>query len=148
LLLLVSVIHTSVSCFSSSLLLLLHFCTLSLHDALPISISNGAQALWGAMKAVWDGIMAVIKPVVDWLQTWVWPVIEMVLALIKLGFETWRDAIKAAWGFVKNNVIAPVVSWFQNTAWPLIRTVIEAIKLGFNVMRDALKAAWQFVKDR
>ena len=109
--------------------------------------SNGAQALWGAMKAVWDGIMAVIKPVVDWLQTWVWPVIEMVIALIKIGFNALRDALQAAWNFIRDSVIKPVVSWFQNTAWPLIRTVIEAIKLGFNVMRDALKAAWQFVKN-
>src|SRR5690606_24843835 len=83
----------------------------------------------------------------SWFRTWVWPVLEMVIKLIQLGFDAMKKALQAAWNFIRDNVIKPVISWFQNTAWPTIRTVIDAIKLGFDVMRDALKKAWQFVKD-
>lgn len=110
-------------------------------------IAGSAQWLWGVFVSVWDGIKGAVAAVVGWFQTWVWPVLEMVIRLIQLGFDGMKSALRAAWNFVRDSVIKPVVSWFQNTAWPLIRTVIDAIKLGFDAMRDALKAAWQFVKD-
>lgn len=110
-------------------------------------IAGSAKWLWGVFVAVWNGIKGAVQAVVSWFRTWVWPVLEMVIALIKIGFNALRDALHTAWMYIRDNVIKPVVSWFQNTAWPLMRTVIEAIKLGFNVMRDALKAAWQFVKN-
>ena len=110
-------------------------------------IAGSAKWLWGVFVSVWNGIKGAVAAVVGWFRTWVWPVLEMVIKLIQIGFNALRDALQAAWNFIRDSVIKPVVSWFQNTAWPLIRTVIEAIKLGFNVMRDVLKAAWQFVKD-
>ncbi|MGP5098401.1 tape measure protein [Brachybacterium alimentarium] len=111
------------------------------------AIGAGVGALRGWVKAAWDGIMAAVKPIVSWFKTWVWPIIEMVIALIKLGFEGMKLSLSLAWRFVKDRVINPVVNWFKNTAWPLIKIAIDAIKLGFNVMRDSLKAAWQFVKN-
>ena len=110
-------------------------------------IAGSAKWLWGVFVSVWNGIKGAVQAVVSWFRTWVWPVLEMVIKLIQIGFNALRDALHTAWMYIRDSVIKPVVSWFQNTAWPLIRTVIEAIKLGFNVMRDALKAAWQFVKD-
>ena len=110
-------------------------------------IAGSAKWLWGVFVSVWNGIKGAVQAVVSWFRTWVWPVLEMVIKLIQIGFNALRDALQTAWMYIRDSVIKPVVSWFQNTAWPLIRTVIEAIKLGFNVMRDALKAAWQFVKD-
>lgn len=111
-------------------------------------IAPVAMWLWNnVMKPVWNGIKAAIGAFVSWFQDTAWPLIRAVIDAIKLGFNVMRDALKAAWQFVKDRVINPVVSWFQNTAWPLIRTVIDNIKLGFNVMRDSLKAAWQFVKN-
>lgn len=103
--------------------------------------------LWEAVKKVWDSIKRVIGAVVGWFRTWVWPVISLVIELIKLGFDALRSALKTAWDFIKNNVIAPVVTWFRDTAWPVISTVIESIKSGFNTMRDSLKTAWSYVKD-
>ena len=110
-------------------------------------IAGSAKWLWGVFVTVWNGIKGAVAAVVGWFRTWVWPVLEMVIKLIQIGFNGLRDALHTAWMYIRDSVIKPVVSWFQNTAWPLIRTVIEAIKLGFNLMRDALKAAWQFVKN-
>ena len=87
------------------------------------------------------------KAVVDWFQTWVWPVISLVIELIKRGFNVMRDALKAAWGFIKDRVIAPVVNWFRDTAWPVISNVIDSIKSGFNTMRDVIKTVWANIRD-
>lgn len=111
-------------------------------------IAGSAKWLWGVFVAVWNGIKGAVAAVVNWFKAWVWPVLEMVIKLIQIGFNGLRNALHTAWMYIRDNIIKPVVLWFQNTAWPTIRTVIEAIKLGFNVMRDALKKAWQFVKDR
>ncbi|WP_140398442.1 phage tail protein [Brachybacterium massiliense] len=106
------------------------------------------QWLWDTAKTVWDGIKTTIHAVVDWFQTWVWPVIELVIELIKLGFRTMRDVLRTVWFAVRDNVIRPVVNWFRDTAWPMISRVIDSIKTGFDVMKSAIDTAWSFVKDR
>ena len=103
--------------------------------------------LWDTVKTVWDSIKRVVGAVVDWFQTWVWPVIDFVVELIKRGFNIMRDALKAAWDFIKDRVIAPVVNWFRDTAWPIISNVIDSIKSGFNLMRDTLRTAWNTIRD-
>lgn len=103
--------------------------------------------LWTTVQSVWDSIKRVIGAVVGWFQTWVWPVISLVIELIKLGFNTMRAALKTAWDFIKDRVINPVVTWFRDTAWPILSSVIDSIKTAFNVMRDALKLAWSFIRD-
>lgn len=111
------------------------------------AIKGGAEALWGYVVAAWDGIKAAVDAVVQWFQTWVAPVIELVAAASVVAFNKLRDAVSAAWAWIKDNAINPVVGWFQNTAWPVIQSVIDWIKSAFNTMRDALKAAWDFVKN-
>lgn len=105
------------------------------------------QFLWETAKTVWNAIKTVIGAVVGWFQTWAWPVISLVIELIKLGFNTMRAALKTAWDFIKDRVINPVVTWFRDKAWPILSSVIDSIKTAFNVMRDALKLAWSFIRD-
>ena len=105
------------------------------------------QFLWETAKTVWNAIKTVIGAVVGWFKTWAWPVIELVIGLIKAGFNTMRDSLKAAWAFVKNNVINPVVTWFRDTAWPMLSRVIDSVKTGFNRLRDSLRDAWAFIKN-
>ena len=50
------------------------------------------------LRLAWDGIMAAVKPIVSWFKTWVWPIIEMVIALIKLGFEGMKLSLSALRG--------------------------------------------------
>lgn len=104
-------------------------------------------SLWETSKAVWQGIQSAVRAVVSWFQTWVWPVLSMVIELAKVGFTALKDVLATVWSTIQNTVISPVVQWFQNTAWPLISTVIESIKSGFNTMRDVLATAWSYVKD-
>lgn len=109
-----------------------------------------AAAIWlwqNVLAPVWAGIRASIDAVVQWFMGTAWPFIQRTIAAIQTGFGILRDALAAAWAFIRDSVIAPVVSWFQNTAWPLISSVLESIKTGFNVMRDALQTAWTFIKD-
>ena len=105
------------------------------------------QFLWETAKTVWNAIKTVIGAVVGWFQTWAWPVISLVIELIKLGFNALRSALKTAWDFIKNNVINPVVTWFRDTAWPILSRVIDSVKTGFNNMRDKIRDAWNFVRD-
>ena len=103
--------------------------------------------LWETVKTVWSGIQRTVQAVVSWFQTWVWPVISLVIELIKLGFNALRSALKTAWDFIKNNVINPVVTWFRDTAWPILSRVIDSVKTGFNRLRDSLRDAWAFIKN-
>lgn len=114
---------------------------------LTVVMPPALRALWSVVKTVWSRIQVAIRAVVSWFQTWAWPVISLVIELIKRGFGVMRDALKAAWGFVRDRVIAPVVNWFRATAWPVISRVIDSIKSGFNLMRDVLRSAWNTVRN-
>ncbi|KDS94214.1 hypothetical protein DHOM_02940 [Dermabacter hominis 1368] len=105
--------------------------------------------LWrNVIVPAWGGIRSAISAVVSWFQNTAWPLLRTTIEAIKLGFNAMRDALKAAWQFVKDNAISPVVNWFKNVAWPLLSGVIGSVKTGFNVMRDSINKAWNFVKNR
>ena len=113
-----------------------------------VTIPDAFNTMRDFVLRAWSAVQARVQAVVSWFQTWVWPVIEMVIELIKRGFNIMRDALKTAWNFIKDRVIAPVVNWFRDTAWPVISTVIDSIKSGFNTMRDVLRTAWNTIRDR
>ncbi|MDU2057815.1 MAG: hypothetical protein E6719_00705, partial [Dermabacter sp.] len=105
--------------------------------------------LWrSVIVPAWNGIRSAISAVVSWFQNTAWPILRTTIETIKLGFNLMRDALKAAWQFVKDRAIAPVVNWFKNVAWPLLGSAIDSVKTGFNVMRDSINRAWNFVKNR
>lgn len=110
-------------------------------------VAPAMVTLWQFAQKAWTNIQTVIRTVVGWFRTWAWPVISLVIELIKLGFNTMRAALKTAWDFIKDRVINPVVTWFRDTAWPILSTVLENIKSGFNTMRDVLKTAWFAIRD-
>lgn len=111
-------------------------------------VAPAMVTLWQFTQKAWTNIQTVIRTVVSWFQTWAWPVISLVVGLIKVGFSTMRDALQMVWFKIRHNIINPVVVWFQGTAWPIISSVLKFITDGFEMMRFKLSQAWSAIRLR
>lgn len=75
----------------------------------------------GVIDAVWSGIKTAIGAVVDWIGTYVWPVIQGVFDAVAGGaIWLWQNAILPAWEGVKVAIavaIAAVMTYLDLLTW-------------------------------
>ena len=111
-------------------------------------VAPAMVTLWQFTQKAWTNIQTAIRTVVSWFQTWAWPVISLVVGLIKVGFSTMRDALQMVWFKIRHNIINPVIVWFQGTVWPIISSVLKFITDGFEMMRFKLSLVWSAIRLR
>lgn len=104
--------------------------------------------LWHTIfEPAWNGIRAAIEAVVGWFTGTAWPAIQTFAGWVGDGFNALRDAIGAAWGWIRDNIIGPVVDWFMTSVWPRIIAFKDAAVWEFNMLRDGVGAVWNFIRD-
>ena len=104
--------------------------------------------LWHSVfEPVWNGIRGAIEAVVGWFTGTAWPAIQTFAGWVGDGFNALRDAIGAAWGWIRDNIIGPVVDWFMTSVWPRIIAFKDAAVWEFNMLRDGVGAVWNFIRD-
>lgn len=104
--------------------------------------------LWHTIfEPAWNGIRAAIEAVVGWFTGTAWPAIQTFAGWVGDGFNALRDAIGAAWGWIRDNIISPVVDWFMTSVWPRITAFKDAAVWEFNMLRDGVMAVWNFIRD-
>lgn len=98
-------------------------------DAIPVVIQFMLE-LWQNIQTVWQGIMAAIRPVVDWFMTYVVPLIQAVVNLIV-----------ALWNWAWNNLVTVFTALqnFVTTVWGGIASFISGIVTG---VVNFIQAAW------
>lgn len=93
--------------------------------------------LWEQMVAIWDGILAAVKPVIDWFQTYVQPLIQAIIDFIVKLFNFLWSAIVWYWTTIFNTIVGVVqaVSDFIASVWGAI----------INFVRPIFDAVWKFI---
>jgi len=99
------------------------------------------------IDTVFAGIKVVVGGVVDFFQTYVWPVVKWI-------FEAWWTYVSTLWkvvstvfGWIWHSAIEPFVNWWRDTVWPIIRAVIGFIvdyyTTLWNVVSTVFKWIWE-----
>ena len=100
-------------------------------------ITTGLGVLRSVWTTVWGGLMAAIRPVFDFIQSWVLPLFELFLVRLFLGPLLVLNAWKLAWGAIQTVI---------ETVWAVISTVVTthigAIVLVIRTALGILTAAW------
>lgn len=93
--------------------------------------------LWEQMVAIWDGILAAVKPVIDWFQTYVQPLIQAIVDFIVKLFNFLWSAVVWYWTTIFNAIITVVkaVSDFIASVWGAI----------IDFVRPIFDAIWKFI---
>lgn len=94
----------------------------------------------------WANIQAAVGVVVDWFQTYVWPIIQFVIDLIVAYFQMYWTVVSTVWNAIMA-VIGAVVQWFLTYVWPAIESVINFIAALFNFLWQVAVLAWQTMID-
>ena len=109
------------------------------------SISTFFTTLWEGLSAVvtsvWGGIMAAINAVVVWFQTYVLPIIQLVIDAIVAYFTFFYDTAMAIWNAVQA-AVGVVVDWFMAHVYPTIKAVVDFLVALFEYLWKWVEFIW------
>jgi TP901 family phage tail tape measure protein len=112
------------------------------------NIASFFSTVWNGIvevaTTVWNGIMTVIGAVVDWFQTYVWPVIQFVIDMIVAYFTMYYNIVMFVWNGILA-VVGAVVAWFVAYVWPAIEAVINFIVALFNFFWGVVQLVWNAI---
>ena len=102
------------------------------------------RRMWAA---IWGGIKAATKAVVDWVMNTAVPWLKSAWENIAAGaMWLWRNGIEPVFNGVRD-VIGAVVGWIMNTAVPWVQQAWQNFTVGLSVIIDRAREVWQNVKD-
>ena len=124
--------------------------------------ANVIAPILGFFKGLWDGIVAIFTPVVQWfteLFTSVWQSIQSILNVVVGLFRGTWELIKAVWGVVAQwfndsvitpiiNFFTPIIQWFRDIftkAWEGIKEIWSTVTGFFQGLWDGIKLVFSTV---
>lgn len=96
------------------------------------------------VDAVWSGIQAAVGYVVNWFQTYVWPILQEIFGYIGVALGYLGEVFAAAWGAIWQ-VVQKVAAWFMEYVWPTLDTVFQLIGQALPVLWNAYKTYWTLI---
>lgn len=108
----------------------------------------GAAWVWlqEAATNTWNAIMVAINAVVVWFQTFVLPVIMVVVDAIVGFFTALWTSVVAIWNGIMA-AVAAVVAWFLAYVAPVIAAVVDLVVAIFMFFFNTAMAIWQSILD-
>lgn len=102
------------------------------------------RRMWAA---IWGGIKAATKAVVDWVMNTAVPWLKSAWDNIASGaIWLWHNVIEPVWSGI-SQAISAVVGWIMNTAVPWVQQAWQNFTVGLSVIIDRAREVWQGVKD-
>lgn len=101
----------------------------------------------GVVDAIWAGIKTAIGAVVDWIVTYVWPVIKAAWEGIAAGaMWLWQNAIKPAWDGIYASAEV-TAAWIMNTLVPWLQSAWAAIGAAAQwLWTSVIQPVWEGIK--
>jgi phage-related protein len=99
-------------------------------------IKAGLEAVWGAIKFVWDAIVAGVKLYIDTLIA----VYSFVWDVLKTGLEAVWEGIKFVWEIIKTGV-----KLYIDALVTVIKFVWDVLKTGLELIWAGIKLVWDII---
>jgi hypothetical protein len=109
---------------------------------------RNSETFRNIVQAVWAAIKTAIAATVNWIMTYVWPVLQAVWKGIVAGVKVLWSAIKVYWNFIKTviqtelRIIFAVVKAVWSGIVTYIRTYINLVRTIITTVTRVIKAVW------
>src|SRR5699024_8172553 len=108
------------------------------------------------IKPAWDGIMAAVKAVVGWFQTYVLPVIKGEFDAVGAVFTLlYQNIVKSvflgiqlyikAWWTVVSAIFKALLKYFNAVLKPAFEIIVEFVRILFLLIAGIIKFLWSAV---